>query len=271
MNTPWKLFAFDNYFEGADRVYATPERWDLQRSLGYDMTYHSIKREEDVSWQRLLDAPVEIARTGLPLVAAYTIINLDAPTPAPGRSPADMLERIPHGSTFELALTVGWKKDLSDPKHDAAAIAILRSLLPRARELGVTLSLYPHLGFWQERIEDCVRLAEQVKDPALRVTFSGYHWYAIDRSDLHGKMRMAAPWLHLVNVCGAHPTEEGRNYPLPAVIEPVGQGDFPLSDFIAGLRAIRYTGPVGFQGYLIGGHPPTTLKQSIEAFRRACS
>jgi sugar phosphate isomerase/epimerase len=269
MNTPWPLFAFDNFFEGADRPYPTPERWDLQRELGYDMAYLSIKRECDESWQRLLDAPAQMERTGLGLAAAYTFVTLGGAEPARGRSPADMLEKIPEGSTFELGFTAGWKKDLSDPRRDPDVLAFLAPLISRAKERGVTISLYPHYGFWLERIEDAVRLAAAVDDPALRVTFAGYHWYAADRTDLHGKLRLAAPWLHRVNLCGAHPTPEGMDYPLPAVIEPVGGGDFPLAEFVEGLRAIRYEGPVGFQGYLVGGHPPTNLRQSLDAFRRA--
>lgn len=270
MKTTWPLYAFDNFFEGCDRPYPTPERWDLQHRLGYDLAYLSINRAQDDSWRKLLEAPGQIVRTGLGLAAAYTFVNLCDPAPSPERTASAMLELIPDGGTFELAFTVGWKKELSDPARDEEVLAFLDPLVRRARERNVTISLYPHYGFWMERVEDCIRLAARVNDPVLRVSFSGYHWYAVDGKDLHERLRLAAPWLHLVSVCGAHPKEEGRDYPLPMIIEPVGRGDFPLREFLAGLRAIHYAGPVGFQGYLIGGHPPTTLKQSIEAFRQAC-
>lgn len=269
MNTPWPLFAFDNHFDGADRCYPTPERWDWQKKLGYDLGYLSIDRAQDESWQKLSDAPAQMARTGLGLAAAYTVVNLTDPTPSPGRTAAAMLELVPAGAALELAITVGWRKELSDPRRDAEVLSFLHPLVRRARERRVTISLYPHYGFWMERVEDCIRLAERMNDPALRVSFSGYHWYAVDGKDLEDRLRRSGPWLHIASVCGAHPKEEGRDYPLPAVIEPVGRGDFPLHEFIAGLRAVSYAGPVGFQGYLIGGHPPGTLRESIAAFRRA--
>ncbi len=265
----WPLFAFDNYFDGADRIYSPAERYDLLKSLGYTHAYVSINRAQDESWQKLLDLPEQLARTGLALAAAYTVVDLTNPTPMPGRSPADMLARIPEGGTFELALSVGWQKDCSDPRHDDLALTLLTSLLPLAKARRITISLYAHFGFWQERIEDCVRLARKIDDPALRVTFSGYHWYAIDRKDLHGRLTLAAPWLHLVNLCGAAPRPEGSTYPLPALIRPVGEGDFPLAELLTILRKIDYIGPVGFQGYLIGGSPATTLRASIAAFHQA--
>lgn len=58
---------------------------------------------------------------------------------------------------------------------------------------------------------------------------------------------------------------------LPKTIEPVGKGDFPLVEFVQALTDVGYSGPVGFQGYKIGGHPPETLARSIEAWRTAWS
>jgi sugar phosphate isomerase/epimerase len=55
---------------------------------------------------------------------------------------------------------------------------------------------------------------------------------------------------------------------MPAkTIELVGEGDFPLAEFVQALSDAGYSGPVGFQGYKIGGHPPATLARSIAARR----
>ena len=266
------LYPFDNYFSDADRAYPAAEQWDILKELGYAKAYLSVGLTNAEAWSRLLEVPAQRRRTGLGLAAVYTTVDLaliDKP-PAPGaHTVEEMLAVLEPGDTLELALTVGWKKDCSDPRHDETAIAYIRSLLPLARSRGVTFSLYHHLGFWQERIEDCVRIAAKINDPALRVTFCGYHWYACDGTDLIGKLRMAAPWLHLANVCGARRVAP-RTFAgsLPATIEPVGDGDFPLADFTRGLREIGYTGAVGFQGYKIGGYPPLNLRRSLEAFRR---
>jgi len=246
----WKLFAFDNYFNDADRPYTPDEYWDIPRELGFDKVYFSVSRSPSPSWELFSAIPRQLQRTGLGLAA---------------------VQQLQPGDTLELALSVGWQKELSSPARDAQAAAFLKPLLEEARKRGVTISLYHHFGFWLERIEDCVRLAKAINDPNLRVTFCGYHWYAIDRTDLKGKLRMAAPWLHLANVCGSRPAVPDEKSSLPATIEPVGNGEFPLADFISGLREIGFKGDVGFQGYLIGGHPPTNLSQSLNAFRQAAT
>ena len=81
-------------------------------------------------------------------------------------------------------------------------------------------------------------------------------------------MKGLAPWLHIVNVCGSRPVGPEDTCTLPATIETVGRGEFPLAELISVLRNIKFAGDVGFQGYQIGGHPPTNLKKSIEAFRK---
>jgi len=268
-NAPWQLFAFDNYFDDTDRAYLVTERWDIPRALGYDKAYFSIIRDQSASWEMFQAIPEERRRTGLGLAAVYTVVDLDDPQPKGSHSILEMVHFLEPGDTLELTMSVGWQKELSNPARDGQAREFLKPVLEEARKRGVTISLYHHFGFWLERLEDCVRLAQSVNDPNLRVTFCGYHWYAIDRGDLIGKLRLAAPWLHLANVCGARLVPPGVKHPLPATIEPVGSGDFPLGEFINGLREVGFQGDVGFQGYSIGGDALKNLSQSINAFRQA--
>lgn len=265
------LFACDNHFNNADRTYTPAERWDVLRGLGFDHAYLGINLDEDESWSKLTSCSAEIARTGLGLIAAYTVLDIDNANPRPGRTPLDVIDRLPDGSTLDLAIRASQSDRRSDPSLDPRVLAALTPLLARARERNVTVSLYHHLWFLVERIEDALRLADQIDDPSLKVTFSGYHWYAADSSNLSAKLQSAAHRLHLVSICGAHPREPGRDYPLPAVIEPVGDGDYPLEETITTLRSIGYRGAIGFFGYAIGGHPPAVLARSLSAFRRAVS
>jgi sugar phosphate isomerase/epimerase len=77
--------------------------------------------------------------------------------------------------------------------------------------------------------------------------------------------------VRLANLNGSRPAPEDAKFAgcLPKTIEPVGDGDFPLTQFVQALADVGYSGPVGFQGYNIGGHPPETLARSIEAWRSA--
>ncbi len=265
----WSLYAFDNYFKNADHPYDPSEIWDTLKRLGYSKSYFSLNRANEADMRNFAALPKERHRTGLGLAAIYFVIDLLNPDPKEQISYEQVIDVLEPGDTLELTLNVGWQKDLSSTVHDDKALRLIERLLPHARKRGVSMSLYHHFGFWQERIEDCVRIAAHINDPLVGVTFCGYHWYAIDRTNLADKLRRAAPYLKLVNLCGARPRLTSSTAPLPATIETVGEGEFPLTEFIRNLRTIGYTGDVGFQGYLIGGNPSENLHRSIEAFRRA--
>lgn len=268
MSAHWPLYAFDNYFRTTDCGLTIAERWDLLKALGYGKGYHSTARENPSSWSEFLGLEEQRRRSGLGLAAAYTVVDLSSPEPVHRPRVIDMIHHLRTGDTLELALQFGWQVDCSDPGHDAAAEQFLRPLLESAAERGVVLSLYHHFGFWLERIEDAVRLAARIDHPNLGVTFCGYHWFACGGNRLGEKIARAAPWLRLVNLCGARPAHRFAGI-LPATVEPVGEGTFPLAEFIDALRAIDYCGDVGFQGFRIEGDPRETLGRSIEAFRRA--
>jgi sugar phosphate isomerase/epimerase len=50
----------------------------------------------------------------------------------------------------------------SDEAGDDEALAILRDIAERAQEKNLKVALYPHTGFWLERVQDAVRLAREV-------------------------------------------------------------------------------------------------------------
>ena len=264
------VFAFDNYFGESELASSPAEQASLLKELGYDATYHSMNRTSDEGWEKLRSWHDASTGAGLPVAAYYTVVKLGEEPPPGGHGVEEVIATIPEGSTLELAITIPGEKP-STPEHDAHAVDSLKALLAAAKPRSITLSLYHHIWFWMERIDDCVRLASRIDDPALRVTFCGYHWYAVDGSALHEKLRLAAPWMALANLCGSRAYRDGetKKSGLPTTIEPVGEGDFPLGELISGLREISYVGPVGFQGYQIGGDPPDTLRRSIEAWTEA--
>jgi sugar phosphate isomerase/epimerase len=266
------VFAFDNYFGDSPMAGDPAAQAALLKSLGYGATYHSMNRKTEEGWNRFLAWEESSRQGGLPVIGYYTVLELGDEPPEGGHSVEEVIAHLPSGSVLELAISLAGAQ-ASDASRDAEVIAVLRPLVEQARGRGVTISLYHHIWFLLERIEDCVRVAEKINDPALRVTFSGYHWYAVDGSELAAKIKLAAPWMRLANLNGSRPAPEDAKFAgcLPKTIEPVGDGDFPLTQFVQALADVGYSGPVGFQGYNIGGHPPETLARSIEAWRHAWS
>lgn len=267
----WKLFPFNNYFLFANREYSTDEMWDLTKAAGYDKLYFSVGRDNPESWRRAAEIPRQRRRTGLDLAAVYTVVDLTDPDPEGAHSFEELMDLLEPGDILELALTVGWQVDTSDPAHDEKAVSFVSGLLPEARKRDIEISLYHHIGFWMERIDDCVRVAEKIADRAVGVTFCGFHWYAVDRGDMGEKLQSSARHLKLVNVCGSRERPEDSDFPLPYTIEPVGEGTFPLRRFVDSLREIDYRGDVGFQGYNLGGDAEENLAKSIAAWKAAVS
>ncbi len=265
----WKLFPFNNYFAFSDRSYSADEMWDIAKASGYDKFYYSFPRAEQDGIRVASGIREQRRRTGLGLGALYTVVRMHEPVPEGGASVVDAMDCLEPGDTLELALMLEWKQDRSDPQHDQMAIDLLDAWLAEAEKRDLEISLYHHFGFWMERFDDCLRLAKKIDNPRLGVTFCGYHWYAVDREELDGKLDAARDYLKIVNVCGSRYAPETKQMPTGYTIEPVGRGDFPLSRVIAAMRRIGYTADVGFQGYKLGGDAEANLAESIRGWRAA--
>ena len=262
------LYAMDTYFMMADRAYPFAEQCALARELGFDRSYRSL---DDATWTELPDLPAIATRAGLPLSAVYACLDIDtAPAQPSSARLLDAVKILPAGMTLELGLLHGkFGEARSDPAHDAKALAWLARLLAAGEDNGVVLSLYPHFGFWQEKLGDCLRLIRAAGHPRLRATFCGYHWAVSDGAPISALIRDAAPHLHRVNLCGSTPgrTTDG----LPASIEPLDSGALDNAAILRALRAVGYGGDIGFQGYSIRGDPRATLARSLAAYRAMIS
>ena len=269
-DSPWPLYAFDNYFESAGRPYPTAERWDIVKELGYDKIWFSINFTMPERVERMKRIPLDRARTGLGVIA-YTIVELANPFPD-SPNVFDLMDCLQSGDTVEIALTAGWKQSVSDPSLDAEAIPILQRILDEAGKRGLTVSLYHHFGFWMQEIEDCVRVAKAMNHPRLKVSFCASHWYCSHHAevapDVGGAIALCAPWLHLVNTCGSRPTPAGSSFPLPTTIEVFGEGTFDQTSLLRALRDHHFTGGLGFQGYGIPGDPKENLAASLCNYRK---
>ena len=80
-------------------------------------------------------------------------------------------------------------------------------------------------------------------------------------------LRAALPRLMFVTISGAD-TGDTRTFGWDRLIQPLDAGTYDLASFVRRLRAVGYTGPVGFQGYNIKLHPREILARSITAWRK---
>ena len=154
----------------------------------------------------------------------------------------------------------------SDPSGDPRAVEILRTMSDLARDSGAQLLLYPHQKDWIERLEDAVRVADQVDRPNVGVMFNLCHWLRVDQSrDYAPLLRRALPRLWAVSINGADERDDQPNW--KRYIQPLDQGSFDVGALLRTLRQLGYQGPVGLQCFGIGGDVREHLARSLTKWR----
>ncbi len=188
----------------------------------------------------------------------------------PGKAPYDgkrfreVLAAI-KGRQVQFCVTCKGLKS-SDPAGDPRAVELLREMSDLAKESGAQLLLYPHQKDWVERIEDSVRVAEQVNRPNVGVMFNLCHWLRVDSSrDYAPLLRRALPWLWAVSINGADERDDQPNW--KRYIQPLDQGNFDVAGLLRTLREMGYRGPVGLQCFGIGGDVREHLARSLGRWR----
>lgn len=251
-------FAMDTAFRHALGTYPLEARCEMTAELGYDATYLTLFGERD--WDdagRIADVA---SAHGLDVAAVYAGLDVSAPPEDPeNRRVLDLAASLEGVRGLEVPLSASADGvENSDPAADDDAVAWLERLLDAATD-DLAVSLYPHVGNWLERVEDAVRLCERVDDPRLGAVFCGYHWYAVDGDAPDERIRAAAPHLQSANLCGSS-RRDGET-----TIEPLDVGELDNFLLLGLLRAAGYEGPVGVQGYSVGGDVYANLRRSLTA------
>lgn len=228
--------------------YPPEVRCEILAELGYHATYLTLWSER--AWADLPGLGRTAARYGLGVAAVNVVLDGNHDRIV------HMVRTIDSTRTVEIAI----RADVGD----AGALGFLDTALAAADENDVRLLLYPHAFYWLERVQDAVRLCDMVGHPRLGLVLPAFHWYAVDGSDLPGTIGLAARHLGLVNLCGSRRLA-GQYF--PATIEPLDSGDLDNFAVLGALRAVSYDGPVGIQGYGVGGDAYEHFRRSLAALR----
>ena len=205
---------------------------------------------------------------GLKMYNVYIGVTVDGPTQEVPDSISKLIDQL-EGRNTALWLYVKNKrcKIPSDETGDDDAVALLRKIADRAQEAKLKVALYPHTGFWMERVQDAVRLAKKVDRPNLGVTFNLCHCLKVgDEPKIPELLAMARPYLFFVTINGA---DHAGNW--DKLIQPLDQGEFDVVPVLKKLKELDYDGPIGLQHYGIGGDVKENLRRSLKAWQKMSS
>ncbi len=208
----------------------------------------------------------ELDAAGLRLDAIYAGIDID--TGAGSEAVARAMDALKGRPTIVWVTLSGAKLKPSDPSGDEAALARLRPLAEKAREAGLKLAIYPHVGFWAERVEDAVRVADRLDRPEVGVTFNLCHFLKKDKPEnLETRLKAALPRLFVVTINGAD--TDGTDW--DRLIQPLDRGSFDVRRVLRVLQEGHFAGPIGVQGFGVPGDKKTNLERSMRAWNKLSS
>ena len=254
---PNPFFAMDTATKD-DKHKTAKEQVEMVKELGYA----GIGGRADKELGEMLE---ELDKNGLRMFAVYLGANIDADQPSYGPELKEAIEVL-KGSNSILWLFVQSKKfKPSQPEGDGRAVEVIREISDMATEAGLRVALYPHTGFWLEKVEDAIRVAEIVDRKNVGITFNLCHWLRTeDEKNMRSLIISTMPHLFVVSINGAD--SGGKDW--KQLIQTLDRGTFDIGRFLRTLKRSGYTGPIGFQGYGIGGDAYDNLRRTMDAWRK---
>jgi sugar phosphate isomerase/epimerase len=253
------LFCFEDAFL-LSKNYTFEDQVKLLKNLGYD----GIELEGLDNYEEKLNI---LDKYNLKIFMVYIQVDLEKGEPYDTRL-YEFIKRV-NGRGITLWLHIHSEKyGPSDPAGDAFCVPILQKLADFARSNNVNLALYPHSGFWLEKVSDSVRLTQKADRENLGAVFNMCHFLKTDtRDSLEMKLVKSIPYLSAVSVNGA---DDGNTHDMEwtSLIQPLGNGSFDVLKILRLLKTNNYKGPVGLQCYDIKGDPAEFLKTSIITWKR---
>ncbi len=213
-----------------------------------------------------------LEQRGLQLFNVYLTLNLDADSPALTDSLRKTIEDLDgHESALWIAVSKvskgGKSFERSSPEGDEIALARLGEIAGHAQAHGVRVALYPHTGFWLERVSDATRLA-RASGPNVGTTFNLCHFLKVEGDVAPAPaLKAALPKLFFVTINGAD-AGDTKKLGWNELIQPLDAGSYDVGAFLKTLRALGYQGPIGLQHYGIPGDPRENLERSMAGWRK---
>lgn len=237
-------------------------QFDMLRELGYAGIAWTEESPDQVK-----KAAQEVEARGLRMFAIYCSATV---TPDGQLKPSPLVEPIMEalqGHDTLIWLHIGGRgPKIESLSGSEPVITRLTELARTAERHGLRIALYPHVGDWTEHFEDARRVARLVNRENLGVTFNLCHILAVgDEAKIPALLERAGALLFAVTINGADTQVKGPKW--ERLIRNLDQGTYDLGIVLGTLKRLSYVGPIGLQGYGIGGDRRENLEHSMKGWR----
>ncbi|GAB3327213.1 hypothetical protein GCM10027299_27500 [Larkinella ripae] len=207
----------------------------------------------------------------------YIKIDLDAPLDA-RIEPA--IRALKGSKTVLAPYLVSDKKRFTAPSAQADSMAVrsIGHLADWAKSADLPVAIYPHLGFYVERVDHALQLVRQIDRPQVGLTFNLCHWLATTpqahRGDWKGTLRTLKPHLKMLTISGANDVDAQKMDNGPTgiwnqYILPLGTGSFDTYELLRyTVQDLNFRGPIGVQCYAMKGDKPTNLRNTMAVWQQ---
>jgi sugar phosphate isomerase/epimerase len=239
------------------------QQFDLLKELGYAGIAWTEEAPEQVG-----SAAAELEARGLRMFAIYCGATV---TPNGELKPSAQIGAIMealrgHGTLIWLHLGGNGPK-IETLSSESSIVVQLRSIAATAERNGLKIALYPHVGDWTEHFSDAIQVARLVYRQNFGVTFNLCHALAMgDEERIPDLLKKAGPLLLTVTLNGADAGVKGPQW--NRLIQTLDRGSYNVGIVLRSLRQQAFNGPIGLQGYGLGGDRRDNLARSIEAWHK---
>ena len=146
---------------------------------------------------------------------------------------------------------------LSDAESFKLAVETVSFIFDKAQEVGCTLALYNHGGWYGEPLNQ-IRVIEAIGSDKVKIAYNFHHGHQHVES-FNVLLDLMLPYLSIINI-------NGMKIEGPKIIT-LGEGDEEL-EMLRAIKNSGYVGPIGFIGHTEGEDIQVVLERNLEGLER---
>lgn len=243
-----EFFAFDN---GLTRIESLDSKIAVLKELGYD----------GIGWRsgRVPEILAVLDKYSLKMQSIYMGVTVNKNGAKYNPVILDEIKMLKdRGTIIWLFLLKG------EEPNDESAVKVVREIGNAAKEVGLKVAIYPHVGFYLATAMDTLRVAKKVDMDNVGGSFNLCHFLLQnDSADLEKVIREMGHYLSLVSINGA---DNGAKLSMEKGLQRLDKGSFDNRTLLKILDDVGYKGPIGLQCYKIEGDDRENLAAAMTAW-----